>query len=103
VKNHRQLPWIGDVPVLGTLLRSAAWQKRETDLVIIITPHLVKPRVPGERLATPLDNHVSSNDREFFLDGLPEKQVKPAASWSGHIIDWSGEQRAAPNYKRYKN
>jgi pilus assembly protein CpaC len=103
VRNQRQLPWIGDVPVLGMLLRSAAWQKRETDLVIIITPHLVKPMVPGERLVTPLDSHVSSNDREFFLDGLPEKQVKPASSWAGHIIDLAGERSAAPSHKGYKN
>jgi pilus assembly protein CpaC len=103
VRSQRQLPWIGDVPVLGALLRSAAWQKRETDLVIIITPHLVKPKVPGERLFTPLDSHVSSNDREFFLDGLPEKQVKPASSWAGHIIDWAGDRPAAPSHKGYKN
>ncbi len=98
-KNQRQLPWIGDVPVIGTLLRSAAWQKRETDLVIIVTPRLVKPKVPGERLVTPLDSHVSSNDREFFLGGYQEVQVKPSASQSGHIIDWVGERPFAPSYK----
>ncbi len=103
IKNQRQLPWIGDVPVLGMLMRSAAWQKRETDLVIIITPHLVKPRIPGERLATPLDSHVSSNDSEFFLRGLPEKQVKPASSWTGHIIDWDGDRTVDPSHKGYKN
>ncbi len=103
IKNQRQLPWIGDVPVIGTLLRSAAWQKKETDLVIIITPRLIKPKIPGERLVSPLDSHVSSNDREFFLGGLQEVQVKPAPSWTGHIIDWTGEQPVAPSEKGYKN
>ena len=37
--NQEQLPWLGDVPVLGALFRSAAYQKNETDLVIIVTPH----------------------------------------------------------------
>ncbi len=72
VKNQRQLPWMGDVPVLGALLRSAAWQKKETDLVIIVTPRLVKPKVPGQKLVTPLDSHLPSNDKEFFLRGQQE-------------------------------
>ena len=50
----QQLPWIGKVPVLGALFRSAQYKKQETDLVIIITPRLVRPARPGEQLATPL-------------------------------------------------
>ena len=42
-----QLPWIGSVPVIGALFRSAAYQQEETDLVVIVTPHLVAPSVPG--------------------------------------------------------
>jgi pilus assembly protein CpaC len=103
LRNQRQLPWIGDVPVLGALLRSSAWQKQETDLVIIITPRLIKPSVPGERLFTPLDSHVPSNDRELFLGGLQEVQVKPSPASSGHIIDWSGDRTRTPSHKRYKN
>lgn len=103
VKNQRQLPWIGDVPVLGALMRSAAWQKRETDLVIIITPRLVKPKVPGERLATPLDKHLSANDREFFLGGMPEMPVRPKRSWEGHIIDLPAETSAASTIEGFKN
>jgi pilus assembly protein CpaC len=102
IRNTRQLPWIGDVPVIGTLLRSAAWQKRETDLVIIVTPRLIKPKVPGEKLATPLDSQVSSNDREFFLGGLAEVPVKPAPSWTGHIIDWPADRPFAATYVELK-
>jgi pilus assembly protein CpaC len=100
IKNQRQLPWLGDVPVLGTLLRSAAWQKKETDLVIIVTPRLVQPRVPGQKLATPFDTHVSSNDKEFFLRGLQEIQVKPSSPFSGHIIDWTNDEPVAKGFKR---
>jgi pilus assembly protein CpaC len=71
-----QVPWLGSVPVLGALFRSSAFQKQETDLVIIVTPHLVQPARPGMRLATPLDNTVPSNDADFFLLGQMERQKK---------------------------
>src|SRR5207237_408986 len=51
--NQSQLPWIGDVPVLGALARRAAFQKKETDLVIIVTPHLVRPARPGCSVPAP--------------------------------------------------
>jgi pilus assembly protein CpaC len=71
-----QLPWIGSVPVLGALFRSAAYQQQETDLVVIVTPHLVAPSVPGQRLASPLDNYMPSNDVDFFLMGEMEQKKK---------------------------
>lgn len=64
-----QLPWIGSVPVLGTLFRSASYQHEQTDLVIIVTPHLVAPATPGQKLATPMDNRLPANDVDFFLNG----------------------------------
>jgi pilus assembly protein CpaC len=71
-----QLPWIGSVPVLGALFRSAAYQQEETDLVVIVTPHLVAPSVPGQRLASPLDNYMPTNDVDFFLMGDMEQKKK---------------------------
>ena len=67
-----QLPWIGSVPVLGALFRSSSYQQKETDLVIIVTPRLVAPAVPGQRLASPLDSRLPANDVDFFLMGQPE-------------------------------
>jgi pilus assembly protein CpaC len=67
-----QLPWIADVPVLGSLFRSASFQKRETDLVIIVTPRLVRPARPGDMLRTPLDETVPPNDNDLFLYGKTE-------------------------------
>jgi pilus assembly protein CpaC len=68
-QNVSQLPWIGSVPVLGTLFRSSSYQQEQTDLVIIVTPHLVAPAAPGQKLATPLDNRLPANDVDFFLNG----------------------------------
>jgi pilus assembly protein CpaC len=67
-----QLPWIGSVPVLGALFRSTSYQQQETDLVIIVTPRLVAPAVPGQRLASPLDSRLPANDVDFFLNGQME-------------------------------
>jgi pilus assembly protein CpaC len=103
LKVQTQLPWMGDVPVLGTLFRSAAFQKSETDLVIIITPRLVRPVRPGEKLATPLDNRVSSNDAEFFLRGEQEKAVGRPQPEHGHILDLSSVDFGRPNLKQGTN
>jgi pilus assembly protein CpaC len=72
LRSGSQVPWLGSVPVLGALFRSLAYQKHETDLVIIVTPHLVQPAAPGQRLATPLDRRLPSNDADFFLMGQSE-------------------------------
>jgi pilus assembly protein CpaC len=64
-----QVPWIGSVPVLGTLFSSKSYQQQETDLVIIVTPRLVAPAVPGQPLASPLDSRLPANDVDFFLNG----------------------------------
>jgi pilus assembly protein CpaC len=67
-----QLPWIGSVPVLGSLFRSSSYQQQETDLVIIVTPRLVAPAAPGQQLASPLDSRLPANDVDFFLNGQME-------------------------------
>ncbi len=85
-KNQHQLPWIGEVPVLGALFRSAAFQRKETDLVIIVTPRLVKPTRPGQHLATPLDRRLPSNDVEFFLGGQQEVSAAKPEPGRGHFL-----------------
>jgi pilus assembly protein CpaC len=89
-----QLPWLGDVPVLGALFRSSQYQKHETDLAIIITPHIVRPISPGNPVKTPLDNTLPANDIDFFLMGKPEitpTDVRLALGqqqrFVGHILD----------------
>lgn len=65
---NSQLPWIGDLPVLGALFRSSEYQRSQTELVIIVTPHLVTP-VSGEALALPTDRVRIPTERELFLFG----------------------------------
>lgn len=91
-----QVPGIGDIPVLGTLFRSSSFQKRETELIIVVTPRLVKPMVPGTPLATPLDTLRSSTEAELFLAGelerKPERKnpTSPSVGVIGHILDLGG-------------
>jgi pilus assembly protein CpaC len=71
-----QLPWLGNVPVLGALFRSTDFQKSQTDLVIIVSPHLVRPVRPGQHLATPFDTALQSNDVDLFLMGDTERKKR---------------------------
>ena len=63
-----QVPWLGDIPVLGTLFRSAEYQRAQSELVIIVTPHLVTP-TRGEALALPTDRVRLPTERDLFLFG----------------------------------
>jgi len=67
-----QTPWIGDIPVLGSLFRSTKYQKAETELVIIVTPRLVQPVSDISELRTPLDDITVPGDAEAFLIGQIE-------------------------------
>jgi len=90
-----QLPWLGDVPILGALFRSASYQKNETDLAIIVTPHLVRPQRPGDVIATPLDASLPVNDIDLFLMGqieVPRPTARalagvPVRDFAGHVLD----------------
>lgn len=95
-RRQSQVPWLGSVPILGALFRSASWQKDETDLVIIVTPYLNKPGGPSERLATPLEDSILTTEQEFFLTGTQEitrgefeRRLRKRAIDGpfGHIID----------------
>ena len=76
VNQLSQLPWLGNVPVLGALFRSTNYQKAETDLVVIVTVHLVRPVAAGKHLVTPFDSTLSSNDVDLFLMGDVERKKK---------------------------
>ena len=81
--NIRQLPGVGSLPVLGALARSSNFQKNETELVIIVEPHLVQPAAAGT-LATPADNFVPPSDIDLFFGGQIEA---PESGTSGATSD----------------
>jgi pilus assembly protein CpaC len=81
-----QFPWLGDIPVLGTLFRSMDFSRGETELVIIVTAHLVVP-VSAEELSVPHDNVRIPNEFELFLlgqtDGAGAPGMVQSASFDG--------------------
>ena len=92
----QQVPYLGQIPILGSLFRSSAFQKAETELVIIITPRIVRPADPSEELADPLSHIRPSNDFELFGLGLLEVDKDDLRRFRdgtgivgpyGHIID----------------
>ena len=64
----RQVPWLGDIPILGALFRSSEYQRDQSELVIFITAHLVSP-TRGEALMLPTDRVRLPNEAELFLQG----------------------------------
>ena len=77
--NQQRVPGLGKLPILGPLFTSKAYQRRETDLVIIVTPYLVKPIDPSKKLATPTDGTVAASNVDYFLGNAEEVRVSDAA------------------------
>ena len=95
-----QIPGLGRLPILGVLFSSKAYQRHETDLVIIITPYLVKPIDPSKKPLTPMDGAVAANNIDYFLGNVEEVKVTAAGKaaamgvpsvvsppTSGHFLD----------------
>ena len=93
-------PFLGDIPILGALFRSTHFQKQETELVIIVTPYLVRP-VSGQ-LATPIDGYRVPDDvqRDFLGQTFTGKSgsVQPTAIQAPAPAPVTGAV-AAPGFK----
>jgi pilus assembly protein CpaC len=85
-----QVPWLGDIPVLGALFRSAEYQRAQSELVIIVTPHLVTA-TRGEALALPTDRVRIPTERDLFLFGRTSGAA-PTTGAAGEVArqDFSG-------------
>jgi len=73
-------PLLGDIPVLGALFRSVRYQRKETELVILVTPHIVAPLNPGEVPELPGEHWRNPTESDLFLMqdiGGPAVKSKP--------------------------
>ncbi|WP_138935209.1 type II and III secretion system protein family protein [Roseovarius arcticus] len=89
--NNGQVPWLGDVPIIGALFRSADYQRSQTELVIIVTAHLVTP-TRGEALALPTDRIKLPSEADLFLHGRVARDARPTTGGAGEVAgqDFSG-------------
>jgi pilus assembly protein CpaC len=74
----RQVPLLGSLPIIGTLFRSTGFQHEESELVIIVTPHLVRP-MPDGAFKLPTDRVGPPNEADLLLNGRTDTGVPPAA------------------------
>lgn len=88
-----QVPLLGNIPILGALFRSTQFQKGETELLIIVTPRLVKPirpdqvRLPTDRVADPTDAQSVLMGEPY--DPVPATQLAdPANTEAGGDYDY---------------
>ncbi|MBM7068211.1 type II and III secretion system protein family protein [Actibacterium sp. 188UL27-1] len=86
-----QVPWLGDVPILGALFRSTSYQRDQSELVVIVSAHLVSP-TRGEALALPTDRVRPPTERELFLGGKTAASNLPRRGAAGEVArqDFSG-------------
>jgi pilus assembly protein CpaC len=84
-----KIPGIGDVPILGALFRSDQWQRNETELVIIVTPYLVRP-TSAMALVAPTDGLRTPNDADRVLYGASYQPGLAARGASGPKLDGTG-------------
>jgi pilus assembly protein CpaC len=78
-QNVSKVPGLGDIPVLGQLFRSEQFQRNETELVIIVTPYLVKPAETATALALPTDGFQAPHDIQRIVNADVARQTLPPA------------------------
>ncbi|MFZ4688891.1 MAG: type II and III secretion system protein family protein [Polymorphobacter sp.] len=79
------IPLLGKLPIIGALFRSTSFNRNETELVIVVTPRIVRPLPAGGGLALPTDRVKEPSDSEMFLLGEFQKlgPIKPALPLPG--------------------
>ncbi|MBW2450495.1 MAG: type II and III secretion system protein family protein, partial [Deltaproteobacteria bacterium] len=82
----QKFPLLGDIPILGALFQSKSFIKRETELVIIVTPHLVKP-LDVAKVSLPTDFYVEPSAAEFYLFGKMEGSEKNRPVTANGVLD----------------
>ena len=68
VQDATKFPGLGDLPILGALFRSDKFKRNETELLVVVTPYLVKP-VDARRIALPTDGYIAPSDMERYIQG----------------------------------
>ena len=93
-------PFLGDLPILGALFRSTKYRRQETELVIIVTPYLVRP--VSNQLALPTNGYRTPTSAEQFWHGQTftgQSGPAPVATVPAPAIGGTSATAAAPGFK----
>lgn len=91
-----KFPGLGDIPVLGHLFRSSEFEQGETELVILVTPHLAKP-IDRNAISLPTDNFVAPSDVDFYLLGRNRGREQTAALRTSLATSSNAAEYALPS------
>lgn len=94
-----KIPGLGDVPVLGALFRSVEYQRDQTELVVLVTPELVRGMDPDQIAQVPGATISHPNDWQFYGLGMIEGDPEPATDPA--VGDRSLHTDPAPRYRKY--
>jgi len=92
VQDSNKFPGLGDIPILGALFRSEEFRREETELLIVITPYIVRP-VSDRQLALPTDHYIAPSDMDRYLNG------KHWQANTGSTLK-NQDQKAGPSLKK---
>lgn len=67
VNNYSDLPGIADIPIIGNLFKSSSFQRNQSELVVIVTPYIVKPTSDPNALKLPTDKLHQASALEALL------------------------------------
>jgi len=89
-QNVNEYPGLADIPILGALFRSTDFNRQETELVIIVTPYLVRP-VSTNALLTPVDGFEIPDDFDRVVKGQTQRQKATPTARAAQTPDYSGD------------
>jgi pilus assembly protein CpaC len=94
-----KFPLLGDIPILGVLFRSSSFQKRETELIVIVTPHLVKP-LDMSKQTLPTDQYIEPDDFDFYVMGRLEGKSPPLdePKYTKPVVSKGKEDKSDKNF-----
>jgi pilus assembly protein CpaC len=90
-------PGVGDIPILGSLFRSTQFRKGETELVIVVTPYLVRP--VSNQIALPTDGYRAPDDGQMVFQGQTYKGVSGSVTPTAVPAPVAPAGGAAPGFK----
>jgi pilus assembly protein CpaC len=98
--NLNKAPFLGDLPIIGALFRSTKFQRDETELVIVVTPYLVRP--VNNQMAMPTNGYRAPTDAQQVLEGQTFTGVSghpPVAAAPAPAVGGTSATAAAPGFK----